>query len=614
MNEKDEKFDIHNSDLTHEGAGTQSTNEYVLLLKQIIYDIQKQELTNLSGSDQMLLQFGERLPLDFTGACDAYALVNHFVLNEPYYVGFPEVRNEKEPSSFSEEHINQLVQLHKKMSTDPDLNWFGVPNPVKLDEANLYGGTNHYNQSMQSMVAHLAQNFLLAREGLQQSLSETGISLDSQFLEDYLNGRLSDADVEQLDGLCDQLKNYVSDYETVQATLHTYRYIVASQFSPLEKAGVNLCFLNSRVMEMPISNTFKDLDLDQLKERIEYLIPQGPVRAYYEHVNPGLASNLKLALAIGREDDTVTDQINYAFALRKKREGQGVYTFLTSDHYRKHMEKVLARSQVLAPSEKNEIVHAPKNANLPLYSSQNQGGILVPVNFLTCKYVKEPKANSEAFIENNELGNMVDLNTDNEGWEGESINKHQRRLFAIALLTPHFEVAEAAQRHHEFWYSNLTPWQRGSSAISEAFTKSMLLSHGRILGQMSDFLPDLWAIFNEEEVFVDTFPELYQGYSEHEASLLPVSYHLIMQLQHIDHKINDTVVFNEEKKEQLAQLKDSVAWAYEKLADGTLSLSDLKELKQAHRQLSTATHFFKPDSKNVQDSPQEPEEDYSKKN
>lgn len=611
MNEKDEKYEKyekHNSDLTNKDAGTQSTIDYVILLKQIIYDIQKQELTNLSSADQMLLQFGERLPLDFTGACDAYALVNHFVLNEPYYIKFPQERSEKEPSSFSEEYINQLVQLHKKMSTDPDLNWFGVPNPVKLDEANLYGGTNHYNQSMQSMVAHLAQNFLLARQGLQQSLSETGIGLDTEFLEDYLNGRLSDAEIEYLDGLCDQLKYYGSDYETVQAALHTYRYIVASQFSPLEKAGINLCFLNSRVMEMPISNTFKELDIDQLKQRIEYLIPQGPVRAYYEHVNPVLASNLELVLAIGRGDETVTDEMNYAYALRKKREGQGVYTFLTSNHYRNHMEKVLARSQ------KVEIVCAPKNANLPLYSSQNQGGTLVPVNFLTCKYVKNPKLNTEAFIENVEFGNMADLGAHNEGWEGESINKHQRRLFAIALLTPHFEVAEAAQRHHEFWYSNLTPWQRGSSAISEAFSKSILLSHGKILGQMSDFLPDLWAIFNDEVVFVDTFPDLYQGYSEREASLLPANYKLAMQLEYLDYKINNMVVFNEEKKEQLAQLKDSVACAFEKLAEGTFSLSDLKELKQAHRQINTPPLFFKSDSKNVQEPPPEPEEDYSKGN
>jgi len=454
---------------------------------------------------------------------------------------------------------------------------------------------------MQSMIVHIAQNLALVREKMSQNSDEGSLNLDMSFLEDYLQGNLSEEQITQLDDLGAQLVPYQCDYETIQAALHYYRFVVAAQHMRFQAISKWIPFMVPRSHRMAISNSLSELSKEELKQRIEGLIPEGPVKDYYNTVNSStdyepqtFTQCLQFMLSLNKEGKGDNDEINLYGVDFSGRDG-GMITALHSAHYQRHMDGIL---NIL---NSTEFPVSNRIGQLPYYPAEKGHNRLVPVMLSKTSY----SPGGHGGITNSEIHEMISEHMVEDKWEGETINKHQRRLFTISLLSTDFAVAEKAQRHHEFWYSNVTPFCRGSAAISEAFSKALLLSHGKKPGQMADFLPDLWAIFHDEEVFVTLYPQLYQSYSENPVPLLPLALdQLLSQLEKFEKKINKIVVFEEDKKEKLEELKQNIQSAYEALETNKFTSTDLKQLKQSAKELKTSPGFFNPKSED-EDSPTE---------
>jgi len=109
-----------------------SSVKYVIHLKKIAAEIKKNS-NNLSESNQLFLDKIEHLPLDYTGACDAYSLLNHYVRIQIHQLDIDRRYRREHASGITESIENKLNDLLVNMLNDSELNWFGVSDPDYLE-------------------------------------------------------------------------------------------------------------------------------------------------------------------------------------------------------------------------------------------------------------------------------------------------------------------------------------------------------------------------------------------------------------------------------------------------------------------------------------------------
>ena len=483
----------------------------VLSLQQLLLATKANNSQQLSEYDLRFIERAEQLTLNFTGVCDAYCLLNDFLIeqqqmNTPDYLKKDLIlriaveKNQIQVSTIDNNTQEQLKRLHQTLVRDPRLNWFGV-NTQELEKTTIYGGKLQYSQRMQHMIAHIGEHLSQSRRAIEENGKENLTNLDKKFLEKYLSGNLSAHEIKELDKFDEILRANSSDFESIQTALHLYRYMIifkTSSYITLDEEQ----FMRPRSNLMPLQYAFPHESNQELAQRIEALIPEGQLKVAYsqrESIGHEAAVALEYQLVMCAEGwNTQNTEQHHGTRLR--------------GHYAYYMDLILDEM-------KKDSISLEKFGKLPYYT--NEKGLIVEANFSSVSY-KGKGGGLLSGISNKHLSQMIEDKKKQgiiEEWPGQAIYQHMKRLYMISLLTEDKDVAIEAQRRLEWWYSNVMPFCRGSAAVSEALSKSLLVSHDLLPARMCNVLPDLRAIcqFDENE-FIENYSRSY-SYPESPESL-----------------------------------------------------------------------------------------------
>lgn len=419
-------------------------------------------------------------------------------LNQAYYLlndYFVESNSKQTSSTFSPETLNALKAIYEDLSHKEELNWFGISNPAELAVNKLYGGESQFSQRMQHLILTTAKRLTKARTDILQQ--EKTFNFDKQFLSHYLNGKLSPHAIQQLDELEKLLWERSSDFVTITTACHLYRAIIS--FKNLGHVSFsNMGFFSPRTYGMALKNLHPEVGREFTINRLTDLLPEGKLKDLYLTVpkpRKKITENFFGHFDAFFKHFFTTDRDSHARSRAARTPLFG--------HYEQYLQVIYKELRLSEQLSSTKLYCFTQKGLLPDYETKR----LKPVEFSTTIICKREES-LEGIIHNKPIDTMV--KDHDEEWPGYTIYKHIGRLYTIALLTHDQEVAEEARRRLEWWYSNVMPYGRGTASISEALSKSLLLSRHIIPTRMGGVLPDLRAIcqYNEQQ-FVENYSTCY---------------------------------------------------------------------------------------------------------